>query len=56
VDKFNFLLNIICLYDDVSNNCGIGEQRYAGLQDCAISAQAQHTEEICLGPESSKRA
>jgi hypothetical protein len=40
----------------VSNNCGIGEQRYAGLQDCAIGAQAQHTEEICLGPESSKQA
>jgi hypothetical protein len=43
------------IYTPVSNNCGIGEQRYAGLQDCAISDQAQHTEEICLGPESSKR-
>jgi hypothetical protein len=40
----------------VSNNCGIEEQRYTGLQDCAISARARHTEEICLGPESSKRA
>jgi hypothetical protein len=39
-----------------SNNCGIREQRYVGMQDCAIGAQAQHTEEICLGPESSNQA
>jgi hypothetical protein len=27
---------------NVSNNFGIGAQRYTGLQDCPGSAQAQH--------------
>jgi hypothetical protein len=39
---------------NVSNNCGIGSQRYTGPLDCAISAQAQHTKEIHFGPKSSE--